>query len=411
MLKLYPRVGGGEPMRYLTTWLCGIPVALACVAPAAAQEDRHVDIELQARVVHDTNVARSNEATAAARGIDPEDTIFSPGVRVDILLPASRQSFFLRGSAGRDYYEENDVLDSTRYDLLGGLNLDVGPCDGVLMAGYQRHQSDLQDLSLVATQNIESLTSGILDATCGREVGLAPTVRLSTTKADNSAPSLVTSDYRNRSATVGLAYRRPSFGQVSVYARHDESEYPNRLIVSGPTTVQDGYELDAVGVRYIRRLGARIEGEVSAAQTKINPEAPGVPDFEGMTYGAEVGFRATSRLRTRLRLDRQANPTIRPGAAYAIDETIQLDATYQLGARLTVDAGVLSGTSRYRGAGLSGGTDLTKEDLTALFGAVRWDVGRRVALALDARHEERETNIAAFDYDSTRVGLTAIGKF
>ena len=39
------------------------------------------------------------------------------------------------------------------------------------------------------------------------------------------------------------------------------------------------------------------------------------------------------------------------------------------------------------------------------------DVGRRIALALDARREERETNVPELNYDSTRVGLSAIAKF
>jgi hypothetical protein len=60
---------------------------------------------------------------------------------------------------------------------------------------------------------------------------------------------------------------------------------------------------------------------------------------------------------------------------------------------------------------LLGVSDLTKEDVTSVFGGVRWDAGRRVAFGSTFKRENRNTNLAGFDYSDTQVTVSAIGKF
>jgi hypothetical protein len=397
-------------MRYSRVALCALPTLLALATGATAQERRHIDVEARVTVEHDSNVARSNAALAAARGIERADTIIRPSLAIDLFMPLSRQSLFLRGSVGHDYYRNNDILDSDRFDVVGGANLHVALCEGMASVGYQRQQSDLQDLSLLTVRNIQKLNQNNFNVSCGRAVGFAPSFAIEDVTARNDNPALVSSDYDMVATTVGLGYRRPSFGVVSAFWRHSDSEYRNRLVLVGANLINDGYETDAYGIRYVRRLGARIEGEGFISQTKVKPDSSTTGDFSGLTYGAEVDFRVSSRIKTSARLARDVSPTIRLGGEYAVNQTAQLDATYAMNARWTLNAGLSQGTSRYKGAAL-GTTDLTKEDLLAIYGGARWDVGRRVAFLADVRHEERDANVAGFDYSSTRAGLTAIAKF
>ena len=50
---------------------------------------------------------------------------------------------------------------------------------------------------------------------------------------------------------------------------------------------------------------------------------------------------------------------------------------------------------------------LTNSRVKTVFGSVTYRQSRRLNLTLDAALENRETNDARFDYDNTRVGLTA----
>jgi hypothetical protein len=386
----------------------GVAISLIAVTSAQAQDKRHVGVEGQVQVLHDSNVSRSNSAVAAARGVDLSDTITTPSLVVDILLPVSRQSLFLVGSAGRQYYQKNDELNSAHYDLTGGARLHASLCQGTLSGAYLYGQSDLRDLTLAATRNVEEARTGTLEVSCGRSAGLAPNFRVSDTKVENSA--LILSDSHTTSTSAGLAYRRPSFGELSVFGQHSKTEYPHRLVLVGTGLGQDGFETDSAGVSFTRRLGARIGGEVSVSYQSVKPEASNLSDFKGVSYSALIDYRVSSRLQTSLQLRRGAEPTIIPGAAYTIDQTIQLSATYAVGSRLNLNAGILRTEDRYKGSGF-GVTDLTQDNLNAIYGGARWDFGRRTALAASLRHEERDANVPGFDYSSTQAGVTLIGKF
>ncbi|HET9159211.1 MAG TPA: outer membrane beta-barrel protein, partial [Caulobacteraceae bacterium] len=352
---------------------------LALASTAQAQSlARHVTIEAQVTALYDDNVARSNDAVASARGINRGDTIISPSLVADIYLPVSRQAVFLAGSVGYDDHQKNDILDAGRARLDGGINLNVGLCQGAATAGYGRAQSNLQDLDVGVTRNIETDVSEALNLTCGRSVGLAPTFGISHASADNTNTFLVPSDSRSTGYTYGISYRRPSLGVLTLFGRHDDTEYRHRQILVGSTLITDGYEQDSGGIRYDRHLGARIGGQIEIGYTDVKPDVPTLSDFKGLTYNAGIDFRVSSLLQTTLRLRHEVSATIREGAAYSIDQTVELGATYKAGSRLQFSGGVSQGVSRYKGAAL-GLANLTKEDLSAIFVSGRWDLGRRVA--------------------------------
>jgi hypothetical protein len=394
-------------------WIAALAAggSVLALAPAAqAQQTRHVNVEVQMTEMHDNNVARSSAAVAAARGVSRSDSAFSPSLVADIFLPVSRQSVFLKGYVGYDDYAKNDLLDASRAKIDGGANLNIGLCQGIANAGYSRAQSDLQDLTLLATRNIEKTTVAGLNMTCGRSAGLAPMFGISTATSSNSSPFLIPSDYHNNTETLGLSYRRPSLGVITVFGSHSDAEYRHRLILVGGVPTKDGYQTDSGGIRYERRLGARIGGEIELGYTKVKPDIPAVPDFKGTTYRGVVDFRVSSLLQTSLGFQHDVTPTIRVGSAYSENQTVFLNATYQLGSRFHLNGGVSQGISHYKGAAL-GVNDLTKEDITSVYGGVRWDVGRRVAFGSTFKHDNRNTNITGFDYSDTQVTVSAIGKF
>jgi hypothetical protein len=347
---------------------------------------------------------------AAARGISKSDTAFSPSLVADIFLPVSRQSVFLQGSVGYDDYAKNDILDAGRANINGGANLHIGLCTGQATAGYNRRQSDLQDLTQIVTRNIERSENAGLNMSCGRTAGLAPTFGISTSTSDNSSPFLVPSDYHNTTYTYGLGYRRPSFGVITLFGSHSDAEYRHRLILVGGVPTKDGYETDTGGIRYERRLGARIGGEVEFGYTSLKPDISTVRKFRGTTYKGVVEYRVSSLFQTSFGFQHDVTPTIRPGSAYALNQSVYANATYQLGSRFHLNGGISKGVSHYKGASL-GPTDLTKEDITSVSGGIRWDAGRRVALSSSIRHDSRSTNLPGFDYNDTQMTVSAIGKF
>jgi hypothetical protein len=398
-------------MRHWKTAVATVCSLTALATSADAQSPaRHLNVELQVTELYDSNVARSNAAVAAARNVERSDYVFSPSLVADIYLPVSRQAVFLRGSTGYDKYSKNDQLDAGRTHLDAGMDFRANVCTGQLAANYSHAQTDLRDLTALTIKNIEETKGGSFTATCGRSVGLAPTVTLSNTQSDNSSPLLQLSDNKSHSVSLGLSYRRPSLGVVTLFGRRDVSKYDNRLILTPTGLVTDGFHTDSGGVRYDRHLGARIGGDVEFGYSRVKSDIPNSASFQGLTYKAGIDYRASSLLQLRLNLARSVDPTIRQSAAFAVNQTLAGEATYQMSSRLHLNAGLSSGSSRYKGAALLP-TDLTKEDFKAAYGGVRWDAGRRVSLASTFRHEDRNSNIAGLDYSDSQVTVSVIGRY
>ncbi len=380
-------------------------------ASASAAAGGRFKLQLNGEVTYDSNVARSDEALAALRGIKPSDVIFTPTLEMDILQPVSRESVFLNGLVGYDFYDKNHVLNNARLDLHGGVNGQLSRCKGTFTAGYARHQSDLQYLTLAATKNVEEVKSVTLDGDCGRRIGLAPTFSVSQVWSDESARVLATSSFRALTATVGMAYRRPSFGELSAYVRYNDTTYPDRNLLTVPGLVEDGFKSYSGGARYERKLGAKIELAGHLGYTSLKPNVAGLIGFDGATYGADISVRPSSRIKTTFKFDRSVNPSDRPDTTYSLDEIYSLEGLYSASQRLQFTLGGSQATSHLRGSALISGLDLADERVRAVYGSVRLQMGRRLFFTLDARREVRNANIVSYNYGDTRVGLSVSAAF
>ena len=184
---------------------------------AFAADANRINIQAVVTETYDSNISRSNAAVAAERGVTPGDSITEPSIAVDIRVPLSRQSVFLNGSVGYNFYARNTILNSGNINLLGGVDLQVRNCKGILSGDISYGQSDLQELNAAVTKNINNTEILSLSGSCGPAVGFAPTLSLTQTWSGNSSPELKSQNYRDFNVTSGLAYRRPLFGELSAY--------------------------------------------------------------------------------------------------------------------------------------------------------------------------------------------------
>lgn len=389
-----------------------IVLASLMATPALAQEARKLDIKLTAKALHDDNVARSNEARAALRGVEREDTIYSPALSIDIVTPVGRQALFLNGSAGYDFYQKNDQLNRENINIAGGANTKFGPCASVFSAAYQRHQSDLRDLTLnTVAENAETTTSLLADGRCVSPVGLGVIGSVSQSWGDNSAQQRVQSNHESTSGSLGVLYSRPTLGDVSLVGRYSKVEYPDRMITVGGVNERDGYENYSGVLNYTRRLGARLQGSVSAGYTKVEPKAATTPQFDGTTYGADITYRSGNRLDAAIALSRAAEPSNQINTTYTVTDSYSLTVGYSLGSRIKLGAGGTYRESDYKRASTAALAAITHEEIKSVFGNVRVNVGRRLGVVFEATQEERDADIFGADYTSNRVGVTLIATY
>jgi len=212
-----------------------------------------------------------------------------------------------------------------------------------------------------------------------------------------------------RFVTGSLVYQRPNFGKLSAFGQYNDSEYPNQVLPGPIPTLGNQYTLYAGGVRYERAIGARISATVSIAYTSLT--ARSAPGFNGFTYSGDLTYRVSGRLSAHLGAERAVKPAILDNAAFQVSQTYDADATYSLGNRISLTAGASEDNRHYGGVILAPAINITNSRQTDYFTTARVGFGRRFYVGLDARYEERRTDISVLNYNDARVGFSVGARF
>lgn len=387
-------------------------------APGSTPVTTRTDVSLSVEALYDSNVARSSAAEAELRGLHPSDVTVIPTLALNLARPVGPESVFLNGTVAYYAYDRNHILDTERVDMQAGGNFRLKPCTGTVTGGYGRHQSDLQDVvlaSAAAVRNIESRSTVEFDGACPRAVGLTPSVTVSEEWDDNSAEVAKSSNYRSLNAIGGLTYSRPSIGQLSIYGKYTQTDFPDRALPDGSN---DGFKVYSGGLVYARKFGSKVNTTLSVYDATVSIASPiraGATQtaFSGAIYSADLAYQPTHRLLLHLNYARTVSPSNRLDVSYAIDATGLAEVTYRLGARSGFTLGASRGDNHYQQSALNlqPTLDLSKETVRTFYGIMRYNLTRRISINLDVRREDRHANIAAYVYGSTRIGLTTIAAF
>ena len=393
-------------------WILALVVtpALLGASPLVAQTLRPA-VSVSLGYTHDDNVDRLNSASAGLRGIQSSDDIFSPAINLNLTHQLGRETVFLSGSAGYDYYSQNTILNSERINLAGGGTAKFGRCNVALTASLMRGQSDLEDLVASITKNVETLPTYTLGFSCDRIIGFSPTFSITDQTATNSALVLRSSNYKSLSESVGIAYDRPALGTLSLYGQHNRTDYDNRDVLGGVALVEDGFDTYGGGLRYQRRIGARLTGEASIGSPTLIPEAGSLSSSSGLANDAARDYKVSSRLAAHVNFTRAFLPSNRLDTTYSLSTIYAASASYTFGSRWSVNAGVSSTDQHLQGIGLIAAGSDTQETIDAVNASASYALSRRISFGLNARYEHRSANVAIYDYSDAQVGLSAQASF
>jgi hypothetical protein len=395
------------------------PAACLTATPASAQSfpgtpgelgGRTVTIEASARALYDSNVARGSSAVAGVRDLREDDITYTPAVAVNVVLPVARSAVFLRGSVGYDFHQYNTILDRERIGLSGGVASSVGPCGGTLNAGYSRQQSDQQDLELTVTKNTQEVISGGLQISCPIGPTISPFFGVQAASTENSASDgVANSDLITYSG--GVSYINKLIGTLNLFASYGETSYKEPR---GATIINRNSDFNnlQVGVSISRPIGARLSGRATFSYSRAEVEDDLASDtYTGFSGSGALTYRVNPRSEVTVSYERSTNPSVQEGSAYTLLSAIQVQGGYRLSNRLRASLGARWSERSYRGDIIASPTRIADEDTRSVFGSLHTTLGRDTRLTLDARYEDRNTNLTIFNYDAYQVGLTATRSF
>ncbi|MGH6987281.1 MAG: porin [Caulobacteraceae bacterium] len=377
--------------------------------PIGASGGRSVLIDVMGDFIYNSNVT-GTASGASPSGIKPEDEIGRPSLDLNIFLPEGRDAVFLKGYAGYDFHVVNTQLNGPHISLDGGADAALGPCRNTLTGEYSLQQTQAYELPY-AVKNLNQNGQVGLDSECGRPLGLGTTFAVSEDWNGNQSAVLKIQNHRTFSVSGGLAYRRPVFGQLSLFGQYQQTDFTQRFAPVGARLVQDGYQVAAGGVRYERPIGDRMVGIASVAYSSLEPKIPGEIAFSGITYSADLTYRFTDRLNAHADLSHQTLPSNQPGGDYSIADVYSLDVNYKVGPRLSVQLGGQYRTENYRGVALIPAFSIASDKVWQVSAAARYRLDRRLSLGLSVEHSHRDANLAVFSYGDTQADLSIAAAF
>jgi hypothetical protein len=377
--------------------------------PAVEAGKRQIHADLTVSTEYDSNITRSSTALAQLRGLSKDDVTTDPIATVSAVQPLGQQALFVKGSVGYQFHRKNTRLDRRNYDLSGGGLALVGMCHNMLFGEASGLQSDLVDLDAGTVENFHKTKSIGDNLECGRNIGPFAALTLMRQETKNSAAVQKISDFDSRTAYLTLGYKNPTLGTISAIATVTTVEYPNRINPGRP--IGDGFFTRGYGLAVEHNFGSRIHVTAQAARTRLKREfaPPGQPlKLSGSTYDGQVDYKLGSRITIRAEAARNFEPSLRAGKVYDLDKREEIEVRYRLGTRFLVTVGhSLEDKNSNVDTTAVARAIVTRSRTNDTYGSIEYRRGDRFSLALDVRQEDRKTDLPAFNYTATRVGLKA----
>lgn len=384
-------------------------VAVVALVPGAAfgqqAPARQFSISPQLRLEYDNNVLRLPDSVATPVGRHRSDYRSSPQLAINIVRPIGRQSVFLTGSVGYDFYKYNRQLSRERINLSGGGSINTGSCTTNGRVSYSRRQSDLDDI-LVSTigrgANRETVWSPNVGISCGGAGGISSSLSYSHDDVENSDPFRKFGDYHADTYNAQIGLNRPVIGNVGIYTNYRHGIYDNRVLADGRNEAVKSY---AAGIRVDRQFG-RIKGHIAGGVTRVESNTPGVRPFRGGTYDVSLTYN-TSRASAFAAFGRSIQQSNLLGVDYSIADTVDLGLTYRLNPRINLTTGLHNTRRRLSQSPLAPVVLGNVNDRTrsANIGA-SYEAARHISFDLGATWRSRRGDLPIFDYNARILALT-----
>lgn len=362
------------------------------------------------------------EDNLARRPVKDDGWRLRPSATATYGLGAGRLGFYATGTYGRDIIVANNILPATDRQRLGaGVAAQLSRCNIDAGASYARYLVLTTDIGQFGGIQQRTTQGGALLA-C--RFGSALRLNASATFADIGlarGPGTSAFDSRRWTYTSGLSFTRPALGTLSVDGSLSDMSFTGRFVVTPTGQEEDGLLQRSIRLGWSRQFGSRLTLTLGGSYLDTGPKndgtliiIDGIPQvadrssFSGGGYDAALLFRLTPRLALNARAGRSVRANNFIGAQFSVVDNLQLSTVFKLKDGITMSAGWDQLDSRFRSVATTALERVPRnfDKFDRYFANINARLGRRLRLALDVSHNQRRSDPAVFNFDSTGVGLT-----
>lgn len=348
-------------------------------------------------VAYDSNIFRTNDSITP----NVDDEIVTPRVQADYVRLFGPHDLHLHTDLAYQQYVSNSDRSRGRYEVDGDARLRfLGACQLQPSARYLSQLADYGDINR-ALDDRQRFSTLALQASCPREAGFFPDVKIERDTTRNSA-NFIYADQTGFSYRLAVDYARPSLGLGSVYYSRLRSTRDNIGIVN---------YVDRAGLTFARDIVSSFALSADLHYLDATSDDAKIRPYRGLGWNGRLTVRPTSLLVVDLATERTiVNDTLVP-AGFAVQSDYTLDARLRISTRTVLTAqGQLGRRSFRRDPNLLFSTINSDKFSNFSIGAIR-QMSNRIDLQVEGRRSSRRTDSGANDFDVNVALLSLSYKF
>lgn len=300
-------------------------------------------------VIHDDNIFRAPDNSAAGGAGRVADTVTRYGAGASLKLTQSLQTLTIDGDYDRVDYASQNQLNHNRYRLGAALGLAAGSSLHLNLKAAREHR-----LENFAYRH-DSAKGFIDQKTAGADFEYAITPRYSLVSSGNyysTRATLASSqdfDVIERGVEGGLRYGIARYSGLDLIVRDVHGDFPSRVVTAGDGR-EKKYEQQSAFMRLAYAPSGLTDLRLQAGYTRRQHQDASVSDFKGATGRFSLLRRISGRSQLRFDAYRDLYYVQQAGANYVENLGVDLGFDYLYSAKLKLAATVERIESRYRGA-------------------------------------------------------------
>jgi len=370
-------------------------------------------------------VERHSNVFALPSGVSPEP-VFGKSSRSDTIIRAlagvsfdrqvSLQRFRLDASVLPVKMLEYSRFDHVGYSAGGHWDWAIGrPYFGTLGARFTRAQTPFGNY-YINRENIERRAKLYASGGIRFTPDLAGFVGLDVETLDNSFSGVRSADYRFVSAETGLRFARGTASSIDLVLRHTDGDYPNRQVTDTlgnllPGAVDNAFKQNAL----LARLQVRPSEDSSmggyVGYTRRSFDRVSQRDFSGVTGGVNIEWRPTGLFTMYAELIRDIQSEELLTASYVDVTSLRLRPSFEATGKIRIYGVAEFGRASYEGDPSVAVSATRKDDLRALGLGLSYEYARNISVNLEARRNQRDSNVSSVEYSDSILSANILARF